>query len=196
MTKREMMSLLIKLMGVYALVQLVPGVVSVLGAIAGLVFKFKEQPIVTLSVTWLSMLAAPLLWIGLCIWVIRKSDHIAKWLYPIDASAGQLTTLNVKDIQHLGYHFIGLLLVVKAFPSFAMMLYQSIMIILFNQSLELQNKTTFAYRQQWVMLSLQLAIGLYLFLRPRGLANLRAKIQGKVPDYECSDSQENKKVDN
>lgn len=190
MTKREIISLFIKLMGVYALVQLVPVIVSAMALLGTSLLQLKEQPLTTLSAGFL-MLIIPLLWIVLCLRLIGKSDWLAERLYPVDAPAGQLTTLGVQDIQRLGYHFIGLLLVVKSLPTLIMALYQ--FLILSGQPYEHRYQALSMYSHQWISQALQLAIGLYLFLRPKGLANLWARMQGKVPDYVCSEPQENKK---
>ena len=191
MTKREMISLLIKLMGVYALVQLVPGVVQAIGMFTTSIIQLKDRPSQMAFILMVMMFFSPLVWIGLCLWVIRKSDRFAKRLYPVDAPAGQLTTLGVEDIQRLGYNFIGLLLIVRSLPQLLMILYQCVMLYRLPYEQRYQNMS--ACNTQWIMLAIQLAIGLYLFLRPKGLANLWARIQGKVPDYVCSEPHENKK---
>ena len=177
-----MISLLIKLVGVYAMVQLVPGVVQAWGVIVASFTQFKDQSVIMLSIVGLSMLITPMLWIGLCLWVIRKSDGFAQRLYPADAPAGQLTTLGVKDIRHLGYHFIGLLLIVKSLPTLMMILYQ--LLQMSSQPYEHRYQALSMYSHQWIALVLQLAIGLYLFLRPKGLANLWAMVQGKTIEKE------------
>ena len=170
-----MISLLIKLVGVYAMVQLVPGVVQAWGVIVASFTQFKDQSVIMLSIVGLSMLITPMLWIGLCLWVIRKSDGFAERLYPVDAPAGQLTTLGFKEIQLLGFHFIGLTLVVRALPSLIHTIHQW---ILFSRY-DVENRYPASYRYQWIMLAIQLAIGLYLFLYPQNLAKLLAKIKGK-----------------
>lgn len=177
MTKREMTSLLIKLMGIYALVQLVPGIVQAMAMFASGAYQFTSQPGMVALVLLMSVFAAPLMWIWLCIWLIRKSDRFAERLYPVDAPAGQLTTLGAKDVRRLGYHFIGLMLVIKSLPPLLMILYQLIM--LYRLPYE-QRYPMSGYSSQWIVLLLQLAIGLYLFLYPKGLANLWIRLQNKL----------------
>lgn len=151
MTKREMMSLLIKLMGVYALVQLVPGVVQAMSLFVTGAFQVNDRPGMAVLIILVMMFLVPFFWIGLCLWVIGKSDRFAARFYPVDAPAGQLTTLGVKDIQHLGYHFIGLLLIVKSLPPFIMSLYQ--WITLYSLPYERRYQASGPYRSQWIVLA-------------------------------------------
>lgn len=124
MSKREMLSLMIKLVGVYCLVQLVPGVLQSITIAVTEVFKPSQPSWIAALGLSAVMMISPLLWIALCIWVIRQSDRFAARLYPVDAPAGQFTTLGIKDIQKLGYHFIGLTLIVNTLPAMVMAVYR------------------------------------------------------------------------
>jgi hypothetical protein len=173
MTKRETTSLLIKLMGVYCLVQFAPALLSA--------FRFIS---VSSSWTWQTRLVimlctvlVPAIWIVFCLILIRSSDRIARRFYPEDSDASQLTGLGFEDLQNLGYHFIGLLLLVQSFPQ----------IVYLVSSIRLQDAYLPGYTAsptfkmetfpQLLALLAQLAIGLVLFLRPKGLSNLWRRAQ-------------------
>ncbi len=172
MSKREMLSLMIKLVGVYCLIQLVPGVLQAFGVAASSLSSLQAEPTGITIVLSMLMMAFTLLWIALYIWVIRNSDNFATRLYPVDAPVGQMTSLGVKDIQKLGYHFIGLTLIVKTLPTVVMAVYR----ILAEQGNSTQ---MFYHHSQLISPVMQLAIGLFLFLSPRSIANLWAKICGR-----------------
>jgi len=176
MTKREMTSLLIKLMGIYALVQFVPGLVQSMVLLASNAFNFTEQPWYFALVAVLTAVLGPIFWIVLCLGVIFKSDALAKRLYRQDSPAGQLTTLGVEDFQRLGYHIIGLLLIVQAFPRIVTFLGQSLFLMRDSHSYRDISGTQIPF---FLAIVTQLAIGLFLFISPHGLLNIWTRIQGK-----------------
>ncbi len=165
MTKREMLSLLIKLMGIYALVHFVPLVVQSLGILAMQSQQVQNQTLHHVLALIAIGFATPGIWIVLCLVVIVKSDWFAKQIYKEDGPASQLTTLGFRDFQLLGIFFIGLAFLIRSVPQLTMAIrYYS------------------SPHSDWTLLispTVQLAIGLYLFLYPQGLANLWALIQGK-----------------
>jgi hypothetical protein len=173
MTKRETTSLLIKLMGVYCLVQFAPSLLYVLRYIQAASFGPWWQRIVMLLCTVL----VPAIWIAFCLIIIRSSNRIAKRFYPEDSDASQLTGLGFEDLQNLGYHFIGLLLLVQSFPQIVSLM-TSVQI---QQSYMSDYTSSSDFKVQMLpqLLSFltQFLIGLVLFLRPKGLANLWKKAQ-------------------
>jgi hypothetical protein len=123
------------------------------------------------------MFVFPAIWIGFCILVIRKSDSIAKRLYRDDSDATQLSSLGFEEVQILGYNFIGLLLLVQSFPQVV-----SLVTTIKTQQVYMQEYWT---KESFYMHTLprvltfltQLVLGLVLFLKPKGLANLWKKAQ-------------------
>lgn len=178
MTKRETTSLLVKLMGIYCLVQFAPSLVYVLGYIAQVYRVVWWQGLLMLLFAFL----VPSVWIGLCILVIRKSDSIAKRLYREDSDASQLTSLGFQEVQTLGYNFIGLLLLVQSFPQIV-----SLLTSIKAQQVyvpQYWTKAGFYLNTLPRLLSFltQFILGWILFLKPKGLANLWQKSQ--VMKYE------------
>ncbi|MDD5708854.1 MAG: hypothetical protein PHR35_23305 [Kiritimatiellae bacterium] len=175
MTKRETTSLLVKLMGIYSLVQFVPSLSYVLHFLTTI--RDSQQIWMKLATVGI-MIISPAIWIGFCILIIRKSDSIAKRVYREDSDASQLSGLGFQEMQVLGYNFIGLLLLVQSFPQIV-----SLVTTIKNQQMYAQEYWT---TDTFCMLTLpqllsfltQLILGLILFLKPKGLANLWRRTQG------------------
>ena len=191
MTKRETTSLLVKLMGVYCLVQFAPSLLYVFGYIA---------QIQGMLVWWHGLLmlifsfVVPAVWIAICIAVIRSSDRIARWLIREDAEATQLTALGFRDVQTLGYNFIGLLLIVQTLPQ----VIQILSAVRMQQSIAPGSP-----RQGFLMHTLpkllafltQFLIGLFLFLKAKGLANIWHRLQETRPMKRTPDNKASEDID-
>lgn len=179
MTKRETTSLLIKLMGIYCLVQFAPSLIYILQFLATI--RGSQQIWMKLATVGM-MVVFPAIWIGFCILIIRKSDSIAKRLYREDSDASELSSLGFQEVQMLGYNFIGLLLLVQSFPQIV-----SLVTTIKTQQIythEYWTKEAFYMHTLPRLLSFltQFILGLVLFLKPKGLANLWKKAQ--VMKYE------------
>ena len=183
MTKREITSLLIKLMGIYCLTQFAPSLINVLGFVAAM-YGLQEGPQKIISV--LEVIISPAIWIGLSILIIRTSDRIAKRLYREDSDASQLVSLGFQDVQVLGYNFIGLILLVQSFPQIVNLV-ATIRVEQVYYS-PIWTKETFYQHTLPRLLSFltQFILGLVLFLKPKGLANLWKKAQ--IMKYERAES--------
>lgn len=174
MTKREITSILIKLMGIYCIVQFVPSLIVVLGYLT----MMRDSPhLLTNLFTLAFMFAGPGIWIGFCVLVIRKSGSIAKRLYNQDSECNKLTALGFSDVQTLGYSFIGLIILVQSFPQII-----SLLITIKAQYIHLSQYTA---QERFYLNTLprllcfltQFILGLILFLYPKGLVNLWKKVQ-------------------
>ena len=176
MTKREMLSLLIKLMGIYALVHFVPLVVQSLGILAMQSQQVQNQTLHHVLALIAIGFATPGIWIALCLVVIVKSDWFAKQIYKEDGPASQLTTLGFRDLQVLGIHLIGLLLLVGVLPQITNILTHHLYLM---RDADHYNFARTHHIPNFASTAVKLVIGLYLFLYPHGLANLWALVQGK-----------------
>jgi hypothetical protein len=174
MTKRETTSLLVKLMGVYCLVQFAPSLIHVLGFLTTI--RDSQQIWMKLANVGM-MIVFPAIWIAFCILIIRKSDSIARRLYREDSDASQLSGLGFQEVQTLGYNFIGVLLLVQSFPQIV-----SLLTTIKTQQVYYSSSWTtegFYLNTLPRLLSFltQFILGLILFLKPKGLANLWKKAQ-------------------
>ena len=173
MTKRETISLLIKLIGIYCLVQFVPSLIYVLGFMKTM--RDSHDTWIKLF-TLVNMTLTPAIWVGFCILIIRSSDKIAQRLYREDADVPQLCSLGFQDVQVLGYNFIGLILLVQSCPR----IINIVATIKTEQMYDAWSKEDFHLNTLPYLLSFltQFILGLVLFLKPKGLANLWKKAQG------------------
>ena len=176
MTKREVVSLLIKLMIVYAMLQFVPSLLYVIGLMS---FIHESPTPGQAALHILVSLIIPLFWIGIFVLILRFNQRIAALIVPNDGDCGTLVSLSFNDIQTLGYNFIGLLLIVQSFPQ----LIQFISTIRFERNMDALARDITLFRRvlpQLFAFLFQFILGLALFLRARGLANLWEKLQQKT----------------
>ncbi len=177
MTRREIAALLLRLMVIYAMLQFAPSLVYVLGLLGSIVSSPRpEYAFVFIGVS----LLVPVIWIGLCLLVLRFSSRIATRLMPEDGEAGSLPTLSFNQCQTLGFNFIGLLLIVQASPQ----LIQLISTIRFEGYVTEMAGRVDVYRRllpNALAFLTQLLIGIFLFFRARGLANLWSMLQETRP---------------
>jgi len=128
------------------------------------------------------MIVLPAIWIGFCIFIISKSDSIAKRLYREDSDASQLSSLGFQEVQALGYNFIGLILLIQSFPQIVSLLTKiKTQQIYISQYWTKEGFYMHALPRLLAFLT-QFVLGLILFLKPKGLANLWKKAQ--VMKYE------------
>lgn len=170
MTKRELSSMFIKLMGLYSIIKFLPNLFY---------FPLFAKEITEKSewLQFLSFVALAGIWFGVGLLIIRQSERIAVWLYPEDSALDQLTHLDFEDIQVLGYNFLGLLLFVQAFPQICTLFWAY-----HERQAELAHHlTNKPFVQTWLrtifQVTIQLVLGVGLFFRARGLANLWRKVQ-------------------
>ncbi len=174
MTKRETTSLLIKLAGVYCLVQVAPSLIHILQFLT----MIRDSQHTWLKLTNLGMMIVfPAIWIVFCILIIRMSDSIAKRLYREDSDASKLSSLGFREVQVLGYNFIGLSLLVQSLPQIL-----SLVTSIKTQQIYIPQYWTkedfYMHSLPWLLSILtQFFLGLILFLKPNGLANLWQKAQ-------------------
>lgn len=113
MTKRETATLLLRLMVIYTMLQFAPSLLYVIGLLGSInSCPRPEHALLFFGIT----LLAPLIWVGLCLLVLRFSRRIAARLIPEDGHTGAVFALSFAECQILGFNFLGLLLIVQSFP--------------------------------------------------------------------------------
>jgi hypothetical protein len=186
MTKREISSLLIKLLGIYSLFQVVPS----LSGILSMIFTISHYPGIGLKLLYmLTTTIGPALWITFCIIVICKSDAVAKLLFKEDSAASQVITLGFRDLMVLGFCFIGILLVVQSLPY----LISNAISIRSNQISNVDYTNTDQYKTDLSHLTaylIQTIIGALLFFKASKLADCWEKFQLKAGMSEKIQSKE------
>lgn len=177
MKKQDAANLLLRLIVIYAMLQFAPSLVYVIGLLGSINDSARPEHAVIL---FAATLAAPLIWIALCLLVLRFSGRIAARLIPEDGETGTLLNLSFRECQTLGFSFIGLCLVVQALPQ----LIQLISSIRFEGYVTDMAGRVDLYRRvlpKALAFLAQLVIGLLLFFQARGLAGLWALVQNARP---------------
>ena len=164
MTKRETVSLFIKLMGIYFLVRFGSSLIQMLGFVPSM----HDGGLAV----WMSM-ASLCAMVFLCILMIAKSDRVAKRLYREDSDESQVGGLSFEEVQILGYSFVGLFLLAKSVPEILSLVASIEMQQAYGMGGDLYLKSL----SSLLSLLIQFVLGWILFLRPRGLANLWKKAQ-------------------
>jgi hypothetical protein len=176
MKKRDAATLLLRLMVIYAMFQFAPSLLYVIGLLGTITSSpHPEHAALILGITFLT----PLIWIGLCLLVLRFSTRIASKLMPDDGDLGSLLTLSFQECQVLGFNFIGILLIVQSFPE----IIQLISTIRFEGGVSDTVGRAVIYRRilpKVLAFVTEFGIGLLLFFRARGLASLWAMLQKKA----------------
>ena len=176
MKKREGVSLALKVAGVFLWVQIAPSLLSVFS----MIFHISNSPTVWMKLlTVVLMILLPGIWILICLVVIRKSDRIAARLVQEDGDASQIFSLSFQDTQTLAYTFIGLFVVVHAFPELLRIISQ--ILLAKGQSPLFQDPQFIRHTLPLlVAFAAQLIIGLYLFFQAKGLTFLWQRLQEKT----------------
>ncbi len=114
MTKHRISSLALKLTGIYCLFQSVPYLASAFSSLAALPTQIDARGRLLAIVIGFGL---PVVLLGLCLMTIFTSNAIAARFFPEDTELPQSTSsLGFREIQVLGYHLIGLLLLVQSVP--------------------------------------------------------------------------------
>ena len=113
MTKRSLASLVLKLVAVYFLISFVPSLSYVFSLIQTTTQFYRTSTV--LLVIGAAVLL-PLLWVGLCLLLIRFAGRIASRLVPEDEEIGAVSAESMDGAQRVVLVSIGVLLAVRAIP--------------------------------------------------------------------------------
>ncbi|MHC4881868.1 MAG: hypothetical protein ACYTFX_09545 [Planctomycetota bacterium] len=162
MTKREIASLAIKLMGVFILIRSISSVPVVFYA-----WRPSENIGFLQSVL---MLLLSILLIIIPLVIIRLADRVAVWLIKDDTHTGTIvTSISKDDIMIMAVSCIGLYFIITAIPSLVMNLS-------FYFRLSASSFWQNAFRTL-VAPAVQLGLGVWLFVGSRGIVKLWKKIR-------------------
>jgi hypothetical protein len=168
MTKQELASVVLKLMAIYVIVVQGPMLLIALTASGGLSF-LRVDPFSAILI-FLFKIVLPVLYLILCVWVIRRSDAAAERVFPENGKLVASTTLDMRDVQAIAYSCVGLLVLANAAPK------------VINLAGVLSFKLTSPSYRYWESYSTtlpqilgafaQAIIGLYLVFYPQGFTKL------------------------
>lgn len=173
MSRRAITSLGIQLIGIYTLLQYLPA----LSQLFTMVSISLPNGTVPLSSALLPVGSGVihLLWMGMCLLMIFKPGLLAALLCREDVTIVSGETFTLYDFQRLAFSIIGLLLIVKALPHAAGLVFQYQ--LMQTQYKDLPYPSMMPNLLSWIA---QILVGLFLFFRPQSLAQLWAQCQGVI----------------
>ncbi len=170
MTKRELAAFILKLLGVYALIQSLP----VLQGFAAMVFFLQSDGTAFDVLATFVISVVPFLLLALAgVALLLFSDRLARIIVGRDGDAAVCSAIHGVEFQAIGFSVVGVLVALLAVPRLVQSLGNAWL-------LRSQDWPDSMVRRTWlagVSIAVQLGLALVLFLRARGLANLWHRIQ-------------------
>ena len=174
MSRRDLVSVLVKVMGVYFIIRIVAGAplqvmqTAALGDVKDVVGELYRVSFVV---------GAAMLGAVLCVSLIRNSDAVARWVCPADPEPRELGGMAFADWQTLGYNLVGLFLLVGVLPALVNI---AVNYRLMKEMAPYDTFAAMAGRYPLTDLSsvaVKLLLGLYLFLGPRSLVRMWERLR-------------------
>ena len=174
MTKREIASLSIKLMGVYFLVELIGWSQLYLCSLTSM----RSYNLDTLIISLCGMIPM-LIYLAILFLLIVKSEFLASKLIKEDKNFEISLSINKDEIMMIAFCCIGLSLLIGVLPSIAYLCIQYINHIrMANMSPNVQDSYLLRIvTQEIIKIIVKSLIGIYLFIQPKGILNLWKKIR-------------------
>lgn len=175
MTKRELTALILKLLGVYAIIQSLPFLQPLTRLLRGLVYESERvhsqvSASVTMSIPFVLMAGAGII-------LLTNSRGLACVLVKDDGDAKLTTSLRAEEIQAIGFSIVAVLVFLSALPRLA----QFIGCVWFMASLRSSQAPMAGFVmsmwQSGLSFAVQCGLAIVLFFRARGPANLWHRIQ-------------------
>ncbi len=187
MSKREFTAIILKLLGIYCLIQSLP-----LFGYLGMIVNFSRDDRVNLFYSVLAFVIAtiPFLVMLLASYILlRYADKLAKILIKEDGGMDITADVRPEELQAIGFSIAAVIIFLMAIPN---LIYVIGSLCYFLMSDEFQSIYAVILRGKWsTLLSvvIQMALAVILFFRARGLANFWKRIQ--IARYEkIQDDQE------
>lgn len=176
MTKRELAAFILKLLGVFTIIQSLPWLAYISMMIGSLGRDSSS------AWTYFCMSIPFLMALAITFILLTRSHRLASALIKEDGPSGLTTSLSPQEIQALGFSVVAVLVFLLAIPrltQFCLTLWQVMSIV------EFQNAKLSLIKSAWqsgLSVVIQFALSILLFFRARGLANFWHRIQ--IAKYE------------
>jgi len=175
-TKREVTAILVKLLGVYAIIQAIP-VLQYFWPVIGLIVRQQAWLyLVGMGMPFLLMAVAAFL-------LLTRSERIAGFLVKEDGPVSPTMPLSGLEVQAIAFSAVGVLVFLQAVPRLCQ-LFMNLLWFMRSQSAKGQPPADGRAENTWqlgIAVGLQCGLAVILFLRANGLANLWHRIQGARP---------------
>ena len=174
MTKRELASFALKLLGIYAIIQFLP-FLQVLGSLASLT---SSDPAVSMyRWTLLGALASFALIAAVGAALFVYSRELAPRLMGEDAPLNVSSALNAQDVQAIGFSIVGVLILLGALPDFMQFMWNWAYTLTHSAAQLGRGPAAYVTWPRGLSIVIQLVLAIVLFLQARGLTNLWHRLQ-------------------
>jgi hypothetical protein len=174
MTKHELASFAVKLLGIYTIIESLP-LLQVLGGLASSpsgradVSMYREMFIGQLIPFVLRVLVGVLLFV--------YSRELAPRLMDEDKPLNVSSALTARDVQAVGFSIVGVLIFLRALPDLSQAVWSWLYTISQSSMQSWRGPVAHITWPRGVSAAIQLVLAIVLFLQARGLANFWHRIQ-------------------
>jgi len=173
MTKSDIFSLALKILGVYTIII----AISTLRSSFSMIFAYFNNPQYAPSMASIIVgsLLPLLILLIVSYYLIKRSDKLSKTIFPNNQSEKVILTLSSVEIQSIAFSIIGVLVIVWALPK----LFEIVTQLSYSK---IHQGDVFSVRtgqkliEYSVDVVIRLALGIYLFIGSKGLSTIWHKI--------------------
>jgi len=175
MTRHELASFALKLLGIYAIIEALPQIQAI-GGMLGVLASGQKQDLVTL---WtLAGMFIPLVLMAVAgMLLLAFSRGLAPLLVGEDKPLGLSSALSGVDVQAIGFSIVAVLIFLEAIPQITQVVLNWHYVASRSPSEPVLSQIARAAWQAAVSGGIQLVLAVVLFLRARGLTNLWRRLQ-------------------
>jgi hypothetical protein len=189
MTKHELASFALKLLGIYAIIESLP-LFQFLGGLAYMVRSDKGEAVVEF---WPSVivLVSLLLVAAVGALLIVFSRNLAPLFVGEDGPLGMSSVLTGRDVQAIGFSIVAVLIFLQAIPQIGQAAWTGFYVASRRFSEPVPGGMVQSVFRYGIPAVIQLVLAIVLFLQARGLANLWHRIRiGKYVSVEDAEQKE------
>jgi len=174
MTKHELASLVLKLLGIYAIIESLP----LLQPLAGLA-SLPSDPAEASMYRWtlVGVLLLFLIMVLVGVLLLAYSRDLALRLMEEDQPLNLSSTLTASDVQAIGFSLVGVLIFLRALPDLTQGIWGWLYLIAQNRTHLYRGPMPRSTWPHLLSAAIQLVLAVVLFLRAQGLAHLWHRIQ-------------------
>ena len=176
MTKREFASIILKLLGVYAIVESLP-LLQFLGGVFFMRGHGDKMDIVEQGLMFVLMSLPFLLQAMVAIFLLVRSDTIAGWLIKGDNDFSLTGSLSGKEFQAICFAVAGVLIFLLGVPRFSQFIMNFWYLRQYTASQIAQDRFIASTWQSGITAAIQCGLAVILFFRAKGLAYFWYRIQ-------------------
>ncbi len=177
MTKHELASFALKLLGIYALIESLP----LFQSLSGLVYTLRSVRGGTITEFWpsLIMLVPFLLMAAVGALLMLFSRDLAPRLVGEDKPLGLPSALTGRDVQAIGFSIVAVLIFLQAIPQIGHVIWTAFYVFPRRFSEPMPGRLAQDIWRYGIPTVIQLVLAVVLFLQARGLANLWHRLQSQ-----------------